>query len=187
MSPASAPRSLRGHGTTATRPSGCRGASASTANTMVDRPPERPEPNEPGPPVTVIRSRASDRPDAARTSVTAARVPARSSGMVSPNPVADASSRARCRPNANGWPLQTLTVSNTPSPTTSPWSSARTLASSASTSRPSIHQVTCIAGNLPDQAAAPSTGAVPAVATEVAVPAVATEVATGSSGYFARW
>src|SRR5208282_3787941 len=64
------------------------------------------------------------------------------SGSGSPSPSADRRSRCKWRVIANGTPLATLIVSNTPSPTTRPWSNTDTLASSSGNNSPFIHTVT---------------------------------------------
>src|SRR5215470_16725022 len=104
--------------------------------------PPRSEPSGAMPPVTVIRIRASSgRPDASITSRAPDLICSRS-GSASPRPAADRASRARCRLSANGTPRATLTVSKTPSPTTSPWSKIEICASASGTSVPLIQTVT---------------------------------------------
>src|SRR4051794_41706941 len=58
-----------------------------------------------------------------------------------PRPAAERCRRLRCLVNANGTPFSTDMVSKTPSPTTSPWSSARITAASSGTSDPFTHSV----------------------------------------------
>ncbi|CPU67073.1 Uncharacterised protein [Mycobacteroides abscessus] len=61
----------------------------------------------------------------------------RSSGASRPSPAADRASRRRWRVSAKARPSNTAHVSNTPSPTVTPWSTALSATSPGATRRPS--------------------------------------------------
>ena len=120
MTPARAPRSLRGQGNMITSQVGAASCSPASWMIVAGAAAVRWEPSTDSPAVTVIRIRArSGRPASASTASTPARIWSRS-GSGRPSPRAEAQSRARCRVSANGTPPVTLSASNTPSPVVSP-------------------------------------------------------------------
>ena len=139
MTPASAERSLRGHGTVTAVASAAQPASGPAITTRVGGPPPRPDPGAPAPPVTVMRIRASGTPAALTTSSTTSRSARSDSGTSRPRRSAPDRSRSRWRRTANGRPPIVRRVSNTPSPTVNPWSNTEIDAAPGSTSAPSIH------------------------------------------------
>ena len=134
--PAMAPRSLRGHGTTHTAVDGSASLSGPTATTTVAASSPRSEPSGATPPVTVTRTRASGRSWDASTSAIATRSASSSNGTRRSRPSAERRRRSRCRRVAKGRPSTALSVSNTPSPTVSPWSKIETVASVGVDQRP---------------------------------------------------
>ena len=85
------------------------------------------------------REKSVGTPEPDTTASTASRSRDSSTGRM-PRPAHERASRCRWRVSANGEPSRTRIVSNTPSPTVSPWSSTDTVACSASTSA-SLHPV----------------------------------------------
>src|SRR3954453_16163142 len=138
LRPAVAERSLRVHGTIATSAVGGHGFIGPVATITVGAPTPRSEPYGDGPPVTVTRKRTKSGRSASTASMPW-RTSASSTSM--PRPAAERCRRLRCLVNANGTPFSTDMVSKTPSPTTSPWSSARITAASSGTSAPLTHSV----------------------------------------------
>ena len=136
LSPAVAARSLRTHGTVTTVPCSS-GRACGTAVTMWVRAEScRSEPSGPRPAVTVNRSR----PNSIGAPSSTASMPSRMwswSAAGRPRPAMVRSSRRRWRVTANGTPPSIFAVSNAPSPTVTPWSTALTAGVSAPTSVPS--------------------------------------------------
>ena len=136
--PTSGPCSLRLHCTRCTRSAAGQTLPGPVPTTSVPGPSPRPDPHGPAPLDHVIRSSPAEG-SAASTSWMAVRMRSLS-GSSRPSPDADRSSRRRWRLRAKAAPSTIFIVSNTPSPTTTAWSSALTVAVPGSTSRPSTQQ-----------------------------------------------
>ncbi len=132
------------------------GRACGTAVTMVvSAESSRSEPSGPRPPVTVTRSRPKSMASPVRTASTPSRTRSWSAGG-SPSPAIVRSRRRRWRVIANGTPPSILAVSNAPSPTVTPWSTALTAGASASTRAPSTQTlIPLMRYTLPDTTSAP--------------------------------
>src|SRR6266545_1073177 len=123
LRPETAPRSLRTQGTVTIAAVAAGRSISWDATISVGAAPQRSEDSEDVPPVYVIRSRPNG---IHRLADITASMPSRTwswSGSARPRPFADTVSRSRCLVTANGCPSTIFTVSKTPSPVVSPWSS----------------------------------------------------------------
>jgi hypothetical protein len=135
LTPAVAARSLRVHGTTVSSDVGAAGFCGPLVTSKVNPSDPRSLLAGPGPAVSVIRTRPRAHAVPASTADTA--VASRSwSGVGKPTAAAERERRRKWRVRPKGTPWWLFSVSNTPSPTVSPWSKTLTTASDSSSTRP---------------------------------------------------